>query len=83
MGHIVFMCHYKKTTNEALKRSEKYGYAFEQFQISKYSNGVLHMLWHLYQRKTVRSLISNKMVKDMYKQKIDYIDINLNLHKSG
>lgn len=29
IGHIVFMCHYKKTTNEALKRSEKYGYLFE------------------------------------------------------
>jgi palmitoyltransferase ZDHHC9/14/18 len=27
-GHIIFMCHFKKTTNEALKRSEKYGYSF-------------------------------------------------------
>lgn len=25
-GHIVFMGIYNKTTNEALKRSEKYGY---------------------------------------------------------
>jgi len=29
VGHIVFMCHFKKTTNESLKRSEKYGYAFD------------------------------------------------------
>jgi hypothetical protein len=41
------------------------------------------MLWHLYSRKTVRSLISNSMVKDMYKQKIDYINVNLNLQKTG
>ena len=27
-GHIIFMCIYNKTTNEALKRSEKYGYKF-------------------------------------------------------
>lgn len=29
VGHIVFMCHFKKTTNESLKRSEKYGYSFD------------------------------------------------------
>ena len=29
VGHIVFMCHFKKTTNESLKRSEKYGYVFD------------------------------------------------------
>ena len=28
-GHIIFMCIYNKTTNEALKRSEKYGYKFK------------------------------------------------------
>lgn len=28
-GHIIFMCVYNKTTNEALKRSEKYGYKFK------------------------------------------------------
>ena len=28
-GHIIFMCVYSKTTNEALKRSEKYGYKFK------------------------------------------------------
>ena len=28
-GHIIFMCIYAKTTNEALKRSEKYGYKFK------------------------------------------------------
>lgn len=28
-GHIAFMCVYNKTTNEALKRSEKYGYNFK------------------------------------------------------
>ena len=32
VGHILFMCYYKKTTNEALKRSEKYGYLFTQYQ---------------------------------------------------
>ena len=28
-GHIIFMSVYNKTTNEALKRSEKYGYNFK------------------------------------------------------
>lgn len=32
IGHLMFMCYYKKTTNEALKRSEKYGYKFTQYQ---------------------------------------------------
>jgi hypothetical protein len=41
IGHIVFMCHFKKTTNEALKRSEKYGYSFEQFQMTKWNNGII------------------------------------------
>jgi len=31
IGHILFMCFYKRTTNEALKRSEKYGYKFTQY----------------------------------------------------
>lgn len=31
IGHLMFMCYYKKTTNEALKRSEKYGYKFTQY----------------------------------------------------
>ena len=30
-GHIIFMAIYNKTTNEALKRSEKYGYKFKQY----------------------------------------------------
>jgi len=28
VGHIIFMCWFRKTTNESLKRSEKYGYKF-------------------------------------------------------
>lgn len=30
-GHLIFMCYYKKTTNEALKKSEKYGYKMVQY----------------------------------------------------
>lgn len=30
-GHLIFMCYCKKTTNEALKRSEKYGYSMIQY----------------------------------------------------
>jgi len=40
-GHIVFMCVYKKTTNESLKRSEKYGFLFSQFQTIKPNSGFL------------------------------------------
>lgn len=39
-GHLIFMCIYNKTTNEALKSSEKYGYKFKQYQRSGSSLGL-------------------------------------------
>ena len=81
IGHLMFMCYYKKTTNEALKRSEKYGYKFTQYQRVTSGNclsvAVRQMFSYLYCRRIPKSLITNEMVKDMYKQKIDYIDLNL------
>ena len=51
-GHIVFMCVYTKSTNEALKKSEKYGYNLNQYQRVKSNLGILHMLWQLYSKKS-------------------------------
>ena len=50
-GHIIFMTVYNKTTNEALKRSEKYGYNFKQYQLISSNNGLLQMLYNLYCRR--------------------------------
>jgi len=50
-GHIIFMTIYNKTTNEALKRSEKYGYNFKQYQLISSNNGFLQMLYNLYCRR--------------------------------
>ena len=75
IGHLMFMCYYKKTTNEALKRSEKYGYKFTQYQRVTSGNclsvAVRQMFSFLYCRKIPQSLISNEMVKDMYKQNLE------------
>lgn len=66
-GHLVFMCVFNKTTNEALKKSEKYGYNFMQYQRTKLSsNGIGHLMHYLYHRITHLTLISNEMVCDMY-----------------
>lgn len=63
IGHLLFMCYYKKTTNEALKRSEKYGYKFAQYQIvpngNRFVQSVKQMIRFLYFRKTQTSLITN------------------------
>lgn len=66
VGHILFMCYYKKTTNEALKRSEKYGYLFTQYQRVSSGNKIIvaikQMFNYLYIRKVPKSLIRNEMV---------------------
>jgi hypothetical protein len=71
IGHLLFMCYYKKTTNEALKRSEKYGYKFTQYQRVPNGNTLIvaikQMISYLYVRKIQNSLITNEMVKDMYR----------------
>jgi hypothetical protein len=74
VGHIVFMSSFNKTTNEALKRSEKYGYKFKQFQRVRSHNGLVQMLNHLLCRKSTKSLVPNSLVAETYQQKIDYID---------
>jgi len=50
-GHIIFMCVYNKSTNEALKKSEKYGYLFKQYQLTKTNIGIIQMLHYLYFKK--------------------------------
>ena len=51
LGHVVFQCYFRKTTNEALKKSEKYGYIMKQWQRIKSNSGFVHMIWNLYCRK--------------------------------
>jgi hypothetical protein len=66
MGHIVFQCYFRKTTNEALKKSEKYGYSMSQWQLIKSNSGLLHMFYNVYRTKSVKSLISNAMIEKSY-----------------
>ena len=65
-GHIIFLCWLKKTTNEALKKSEKYGYAMAQYQRAVSPLGIYYFFYYLCQRKSHPSLITNQMVKDLY-----------------
>lgn len=72
-GHIIFLCFMKKTTNEALKKSEKYGYAMSQYQRSVSPLGIYYFIYYLFQRKSHPSLVTNQMVKDLYLQKVVYL----------
>ena len=38
-GHIIFLSYFQKTTNESLKKSEKYGYNFRQYHRVKSGGG--------------------------------------------
>lgn len=73
VGHMIFMCYCWKTTNESLKRSDKYNYAMRQFQTTRSSFGLVNCFQLLCCVKSRDSLITNRMVVDLYQQKIKYI----------
>jgi len=71
-GHLVFMCCCWKTTNESLKRGERYLYFMRQFQRTS-AFGPLNAAFVLCCRKRHESMITNQMVVNLYEEKIRYL----------
>jgi hypothetical protein len=74
LGHLIFMCYCWKTTNESLKRGDKYKYFMKQFQVTTWGLGPLNFAWLLCCKRRTDSLVSNDMVMEAYKHKIQYME---------